>query len=142
MNVIERQTITDSEVKVLLSALTALKKGDSAVRLPLEWTGVPGKLAEMFNEVVELNDGLTQELTRRFAGRDRAGQLPPVQGNPGRRSAQERVSCHPVARIAQSARTDAKRDSCIASFRPMVTRRAGTSRNVRAATGPRHASCR
>ena len=64
MNVIERPIITDNETKVLLSALTALKKGDSSVRLPIEWTGLPGKLAEAFNEVVELNDGLAQELYR------------------------------------------------------------------------------
>ena len=62
MKVMERQIITDSEIKVMLSALTALKKGDSSARMPLEWTGLPGKLAETFNEVVELNAGMAQEL--------------------------------------------------------------------------------
>jgi len=37
-------------------ALAALKKGDNTVRLPLDWTGLPGKLSETFNEVVELNE--------------------------------------------------------------------------------------
>ena len=64
MNVIERESITDNEVKLLLSALTGLKKGDSSVRLPLEWTGLSGKLAETFNDVVELNESMAQELAR------------------------------------------------------------------------------
>jgi HAMP domain-containing protein/signal transduction histidine kinase/CheY-like chemotaxis protein len=64
MNVIEREIISDNEVRKLISALTALKKGDSSVRLPLEWTGLSGKLSETFNEVVELNESMAQELAR------------------------------------------------------------------------------
>src|SRR5260370_1234825 len=48
----------------LLTALTALKKGPPGVRLPLEWTGVAGKVADAFNEVVELNERMAQELAR------------------------------------------------------------------------------
>ncbi len=75
MKVMERQIITDSEVKVLLSALTALKKGDSSARLPLEWTGLPGKLAETFNDVVELNEGMAQELARLRQAVGKQGKL-------------------------------------------------------------------
>src|SRR5262245_19147673 len=52
------------EARVLLEALTSLKKGDSRVRLPLEWTGLQGKLAETFNDVVDLNERITAELAR------------------------------------------------------------------------------
>ena len=48
----------------LLNALTALKKGDFSARLPLEWQGVSGKVADTFNEVVELNERLAKELAR------------------------------------------------------------------------------
>src|SRR5437660_1207529 len=48
----------------LLSALVALKKGDFSVRLPVEWTGVAGKVADTFNEVVELNQRMARELDR------------------------------------------------------------------------------
>jgi HAMP domain-containing protein len=48
----------------LLGALTALKKGKSDVRLPLNWTGVAGKVADAFNEVVELNERMASELAR------------------------------------------------------------------------------
>jgi HAMP domain-containing protein len=50
--------------RATLAALTALKKGDFSVRLPLEWIGLSGKLADAFNEVVELNGRLARELAR------------------------------------------------------------------------------
>jgi HAMP domain-containing protein/signal transduction histidine kinase/CheY-like chemotaxis protein len=48
----------------LLGALTALKKGDFAVRLPIGLEGLDGKLADTFNEVIELNQRMSQELER------------------------------------------------------------------------------
>ncbi len=48
----------------LLSALTSLKRGKPGVRLPMEWTGVAGKVADAFNEVVELNERMADELAR------------------------------------------------------------------------------
>ena len=36
------------DAKAILEALTALKQGDSSVRLPIEWTGMQGKVAETF----------------------------------------------------------------------------------------------
>ena len=52
------------DTTALLTALTALKKGDFSVRLPLDWTGVPGKVADTFNDVVELNERMAYELER------------------------------------------------------------------------------
>src|SRR6185295_4043806 len=52
------------DVKQLLTALTALKKGDFSVRLPVEWTGVAGKVADAFNEVTDLNERMAHELDR------------------------------------------------------------------------------
>ena len=46
----------------LLRALTGFRKGDFTVRLPVEWTGVDGKIAEAFNEVVERNQRMAREL--------------------------------------------------------------------------------
>ena len=51
-----------SNANRLLNALTALKKGDFTVRLPTDWTGMDGKIADAFNEVVELNQGRAHEL--------------------------------------------------------------------------------
>jgi HAMP domain-containing protein/signal transduction histidine kinase/DNA-binding response OmpR family regulator len=52
------------EMTALLNALVALKKGKSGVRLPSEWTGVAGKVADAFNDVVELNERMATELAR------------------------------------------------------------------------------
>jgi HAMP domain-containing protein/signal transduction histidine kinase/CheY-like chemotaxis protein len=48
----------------LLAALTALKKGDFRVRLPADLTGLDGKIADTFNEVIELNQRMANELER------------------------------------------------------------------------------
>src|ERR1043166_643523 len=48
----------------LLAALMAFKRGDFSVRLPEDWTGVPGKIADTFNAVIETNERMTLELER------------------------------------------------------------------------------
>src|SRR4030081_4140330 len=48
----------------LLTALMAFKRGDFSVRLPDDWTGVAGKIADTFNEVISKNHLLTMELDR------------------------------------------------------------------------------
>src|SRR2546422_1114171 len=50
--------------KQLLNTLVALKKGNFSVRLPVEWTGVAGKIADTLNDVIEMNEKLTKELER------------------------------------------------------------------------------
>src|SRR5436190_42574 len=53
-----------TEMTALLNALTAMGKGKPGVRLPLEWDGVAGKVADAFNQVVELNERMAAELAR------------------------------------------------------------------------------
>ncbi|MEP7261683.1 MAG: HAMP domain-containing protein, partial [Usitatibacter sp.] len=60
----EGGVIGSQEAKLLLAALAALRQGDSSVRLPAEWDGMPGRLAETFNDVVELNERMAEELSR------------------------------------------------------------------------------
>ena len=50
--------------KQLLVALTAFKRGDFSVRLPDDWTGVAGKIADTFNDVIATNQRMSQELER------------------------------------------------------------------------------
>ena len=52
------------DASVLLKSMHALKKGDFSVRLPLDWTGVAGKVADAFNDVIELNERMASELAR------------------------------------------------------------------------------
>src|SRR5205085_8570056 len=64
MATLQATALHDIDSSVLLTALVALKKGDFSVRLPVEWTGVAGKVADTFNEVVELNQRMAKELDR------------------------------------------------------------------------------
>ena len=52
------------DLRSFLSALKAVRHGDFSVRLPDHWTGVAGKVADTFNEVVEMNQRLASELER------------------------------------------------------------------------------
>ena len=54
----------NGETGAILAALIALKRGNSDVRLPEEWPGQAGRIAEAFNEVVELNVRTARELER------------------------------------------------------------------------------
>jgi len=64
MPVLQEPASNTFDATVLLSALTALKRGDFTVRMPLHWTGLAGKVADTFNEVVELNQRMARELDR------------------------------------------------------------------------------
>src|SRR5438105_14742987 len=48
----------------LLTALVAFKRGDFSARLPDDWTGRAGKIADTFNDVIRTNQRMTQELER------------------------------------------------------------------------------
>src|SRR5690348_5256480 len=44
---------SELDARQVLLALTALKKGDFSVRLPMEWTGLAGKVADSFNDLAD-----------------------------------------------------------------------------------------
>src|SRR4051812_37097165 len=64
MSAVLAPAATDLEMTALLSALNALRHGRSGVRLPPDWTGVAGKVADAFNQVVEQNERMAEELAR------------------------------------------------------------------------------
>ena len=58
-------TTTDAlDAKQLLSVIVALRNGDFSARMPVENTGLPGKISDALNDVVELNAELVAELQR------------------------------------------------------------------------------
>ena len=57
-------SMSADELSLMLSALTSLRRGDASVRLPVHWSGLAGRVAEMFNEVVECNASMADELVR------------------------------------------------------------------------------
>ena len=59
-----RATSSVPDTVEVLQALVSLKNGDFSVRLPLEWTGLAGKVADTFNEVADLLESSSGELNR------------------------------------------------------------------------------
>ncbi len=72
MQVVERTKLPSDEIAVILGALNALKRGDASVRLPFDWQGTLGRVADAFNDVVERNERMAQELKRlsRIVGKE------------------------------------------------------------------------
>ncbi len=52
------------DLSAILASLQAMKEGDFSVRLPGSWTGLPGKIADTFNDIVAANEQMAQELKR------------------------------------------------------------------------------
>ncbi len=53
-----------SSLAVILGALKTMRDGDFSVRLPGAWTGLEGKIADTFNEIVSANEQMAEELKR------------------------------------------------------------------------------
>ncbi|MBL8994877.1 MAG: HAMP domain-containing protein, partial [Spirochaetia bacterium] len=58
----DRHSTFDS--RELLHALQAVRDGDFSVKLPGDWTGLEGKIADTFNEIVAANREMAHELRR------------------------------------------------------------------------------
>ena len=59
---------------VILAGLQTMRDGNFSVRLPGSWTGLEGKIADTFNEIVAANEQMAQELKRvgKAVGKDGA----------------------------------------------------------------------
>ena len=75
------------DTRRLLQVLTAVRKGDFSVRLPSNWAGIDGKIADSLNDIIEMMSDSTKEIERvsRVVGRE--GKLsqrvapPPARGS-------------------------------------------------------------
>jgi two-component sensor histidine kinase len=52
------------DLHALLHSLQAMSDGEFSVRLPGHWTGLEGKIADTFNQIVAANQKMAQELKR------------------------------------------------------------------------------
>ncbi|MDQ3221947.1 MAG: hypothetical protein M3Q75_00480, partial [Gemmatimonadota bacterium] len=62
-----RITIASSETldtDHLLAVLTAVRKGDFSVKMPMSQTGVAGKISDTLNDIIELNRETSREFER------------------------------------------------------------------------------
>ncbi len=52
------------DLKQLLRTLSAVKKGDFSARMPIDQTGMAGKIADTLNDIIEQNERMATELQR------------------------------------------------------------------------------
>jgi HAMP domain-containing protein/CheY-like chemotaxis protein/signal transduction histidine kinase len=52
------------DINALLKTLVAIKKGDFSVRMPIDKTGIAGKVADTLNDIIELNEKMAKEFDR------------------------------------------------------------------------------
>ena len=52
------------ETNTLLNTLMAFKRGNFSVRMPVDQTGVAGKIADTLNDILELNERMASEFAR------------------------------------------------------------------------------
>ena len=62
--ILDEVEVVSEHTRTVLGALTDLKKGSPAAQLPQDWTGVFGKVADAFNDVVAENLRMSHELAR------------------------------------------------------------------------------
>jgi len=55
---------SSGELSLVLASLQSMRDGDFSVRLPVNWTGLSGKIADTFNEIVAANQQMAKELKR------------------------------------------------------------------------------
>jgi len=55
---------TNFDMAILLTTLRQMRDGDFSARLPGTWTGLEGKVADTFNEIVSANQQMASELKR------------------------------------------------------------------------------
>src|SRR3569832_2047860 len=51
------------DAKLLLKIINALKKSDFSTRMPADWTGVAGKIADTVNDIIEMNQQMVESIT-------------------------------------------------------------------------------
>jgi HAMP domain-containing protein/CheY-like chemotaxis protein/signal transduction histidine kinase len=56
--------LSEADLGAILVGLQTMRDGDFSVRLPGTWTGVGGKIADCFNEIIVANERMARELKR------------------------------------------------------------------------------
>lgn len=69
---------SEPELRQLVIGLQAMRDGDFSVRMPADWTGLGGKIADTFNEIIAANQWMAEELKR-------VGQVVGKEGKTGER---------------------------------------------------------
>ena len=56
--------VSQADLNAILAGLQTMRDGDFSVRLPVDLEGLDGKIADAFNDVIEMNQRMSRELER------------------------------------------------------------------------------
>src|SRR3984885_6182353 len=73
----------DSQLQLLLGAMMAFRDGDFSRRLPSDWAGIEGRIAEAFNQAIAHEDRISREVARLSVTVGRDGRLKQRMSLPG-----------------------------------------------------------
>jgi HAMP domain-containing protein/CheY-like chemotaxis protein/signal transduction histidine kinase len=59
---VTQENTDELDLKQLLKTLVAVKKGNFSARMPMEYTGIAGKICDTLNDIIDLNERMTDEL--------------------------------------------------------------------------------
>ncbi len=79
----KRPSQTKTRSQMLLEAMTAFRDGDFSWRLPSDWDGVEGPIAEAFNQTIANEDRIAREVERLSVTVGRDGRLKQRMSLPG-----------------------------------------------------------
>jgi HAMP domain-containing protein/signal transduction histidine kinase/CheY-like chemotaxis protein len=65
----------DAHLRQILKAMVSFREGDFSVRLPLEWSGIDGRIAEAFNQTIIHEDHTSREIARLSVAVGKEGRL-------------------------------------------------------------------
>src|SRR4051794_33397080 len=67
----------------ILAAIMAFRDGNFSIRLPTDWAGTDGRIAEAFNQAIGHEDRIAQEVTRLSVTVGKEGRLRQRMSLPG-----------------------------------------------------------
>ena len=73
----------EARLRQMLSAMTSFRDGNFSVRLPADWEGTEGRIAEAFNEALAHEDRISREVGRLSASVGKEGRLKQRMSLPG-----------------------------------------------------------
>src|SRR3954463_5854134 len=79
----KRDKAPDPMARQLLAAMVAFRDGDFSVRLPSDWDGINGRIAEAFNHAMQYEDQITREAKRLRLTVGKEGRLKQRMSLPG-----------------------------------------------------------
>src|ERR1700677_1846735 len=79
----QREDSSEARSRQILKAFVAFRDGDFSARLPADWPGIDGRIAETFNQTIVREESITREVRRLSVTVGKEGRLKQRMSLPG-----------------------------------------------------------